>query len=171
MGKLLENKKSISKNIIGIELENGVSKDFDFSKDILEWSNASEMSEGLQDLCCDRSVSENKDSIHETFVTRILTKAEATARPDAEKAIGDEIKKFENFNAFERVNDVGQFAIKTRWVFTEDKEQSKGYNLKARLCMRGDREKDKDFIRADSPTSHKDSLKLALEIAANENSM
>jgi hypothetical protein len=35
--------------------------------------------------------------------------------------------------------------------------------------MRGDREHDKGNIRADSPTAHKDSLKLALAIAANEN--
>ena len=34
--------------------------------------------------------------------------------------------------------------------------------------MRGDREQDRDLIRADSPTAHKDSLKLALAIAANE---
>jgi hypothetical protein len=35
--------------------------------------------------------------------------------------------------------------------------------------MRGDRELDAGNIRADSPTAHKDSLKLALSIAANEN--
>ena len=35
--------------------------------------------------------------------------------------------------------------------------------------MRGGRELDKENIRADSPTAHKDSLKLALAIAANEN--
>ena len=35
--------------------------------------------------------------------------------------------------------------------------------------MRGDRELDAENIRADSPTAHKDSLKLALSIAANEN--
>ena len=34
--------------------------------------------------------------------------------------------------------------------------------------MRGDREKDVDSIRADSPTAHKDAIKLALAIAANE---
>ena len=34
--------------------------------------------------------------------------------------------------------------------------------------MRGDREKDKESVRADSPTAHKDTLKLALAIAANE---
>ena len=67
-----------------------------------------------------------------------------------------------------RVNDDGQYAIRTRWVVTEPDDESKGYNLKARLCMLGDREKDKESVRADSPTAHKDTLKLALAIAANE---
>ena len=49
-------------------------------------------------------------------------------------------------------------------------DESKGFDvkndLKARLCMRGDSEKDIESIRADSPTAHKDSLKLGLAIAA-----
>ena len=72
------------------------------------------------------------------------------------------------FEAFEVVPDEGQYAIKTRWVFTEHSDDSKGYTLKSRLCMRGDREDNIEQIRVDSPTAHKDSLKLALAIAANE---
>ena len=41
--------------------------------------------------------------------------------------------------------------------------------MKARLCMRGDTEENIEAIRADSPTASKDSLKLGLAIAANEN--
>ena len=106
--------------------------------------------------------------MHEIFVP-VLTKAQVKNRPDAPKAMEDEIKKFESFDTFDTVNDEGQFVIKTRWVFTEHVDESKGYKLKARLCMRGDREQDIGNIRADSPTAHKDSLKLALAIAANEN--
>ena len=40
--------------------------------------------------------------------------------------------------------------------------------MKARLCIRGDMEKGKESIRADSPTASKETLKLALIIAANE---
>ena len=80
----------------------------------------------------------------------------------------DEIKKFQNFDTFEEVDDNGQFVIKTRWVFTEN-DESKGYKLKARLCMRGDKEENVANIRADSPTAHKDTLNLALSIAANKN--
>ena len=80
-----------------------------------------------------------------------------------------EIQKFKNFSAFKEVSDDGQYAIKTRWVYSEADDNSKGCKLKARLCMRGDREHNSDNIRADSPTTHKDSPKLALAIAANEN--
>ena len=79
-----------------------------------------------------------------------------------------EIKKFEDFKAFKVVKDAGQYAIKTRWVFTEHNDESKGYKPKSRLGMQGYREQNIDEIRADSPTAHKDSLKLALGIAANE---
>ena len=80
-----------------------------------------------------------------------------------------EIKKFEDFGAFTRVKDEGQYAITTRWLISESDDDSKGSRLKACLFMRGDTEENIDTIRADSPTAHKDSLKLALAIAANEN--
>ena len=140
--------KSMHKNVIGLRFEDGTEEEFDFSKPGIEWQDVKEASE--------------------TYAT-VLTKSEVKGRPDAEEAMRMEIIKFEKFSAFTRVDDEGQFAIKTRWVFTEDEDQSKGCLLKARLCMRGDTEKDKDNIRADSPTTHKDSLKLALAIAANEN--
>jgi hypothetical protein len=100
----------------------------------------------------------------------VLTKAQVAGRPDVEEAIDQEIKKFHDFSAFKIVEDEGQSAIRTRWVFTDhEDDQSKGYKLKSRLCMRGDTEDNVDLIRSDSPTTHKDSLKLALSIAANEN--
>ena len=169
-GKVVHKRKkgSASKNIVRIRMDDGSIRDIDFTKDVLEWSDAKEVPEDSQDPCCLLSFSENKDILHESFLTRVLTKAQVKDWPDAEKAMVAEIVKFEHFGAFDRVEDIGQFSIKTRWVFTEDEEQSKGCKLKARLCMRGDREKEKHFIRADSPTAHKDSLKLALAIAANE---
>ena len=53
-------------------------------------------------------------------------------------------------------------------MVNEPDDLSKVYNLKARLCMHGDREIDKDSVRADSPTAYKDTLKLVLAVAANE---
>lgn len=171
-GKVIQKQKKSSKfkNTVGIKLENGKEKDFDFSKDIKEWKDEKDCEDKnyyTTDPCCLHTFLEEKDFDHEVFAT-VLTKAEVKGRPDLDQAISDEISKFENFGAFRRVTDEGQYAIKTRWVFSEH-DESKGYKLKARLCMRGDREENRDIIRADSPTANKDSLKLALAIAANEN--
>ena len=51
---------------------------------------------------------------------------------------------------------------------TEQKLDAKNQPYKARLCIREDLEKGKEYIRADAPTASKDALKLALIIAANE---
>ena len=141
--------------------------DIDFSTDVEVWNDAREASEDLVDTCCLYSHSKEKDIMHDTFAT-ILTKAQVRGRPEIDQVMQDEIKKFENFKAFKVVDDNGQFAIKTRWVYSEHTDETKGYKLKARLCMRGDKELDVDKIRSDSPTAHKDTLKLALSIAANE---
>ena len=51
---------------------------------------------------------------------------------------------------------------------SKQKEDGKNQPYKARMCVRGDREIGKEYIRADSPTAAKESLKLALIVAANE---
>ena len=81
--------------------------------------------------------SEEKDILHENFVT-ILTKAQVKGRKDVEKAMKYEISKFESFEAFKKVKYEGQYAIKTRWVYSEHDDQSKGYKVKSRLCLQGD---------------------------------
>ena len=169
IGKVKNKNKKNSKyrNVINMMLEDV--KSYDFEKDILEWKDATNdvPNESSNDVCCLKSLEEEKDMVHDTYAT-ILTKTQTKARPDAPKAIEDEIQKFKNFEAFEEVNDEGQSVIKTRWVFTQHDYDSKGYTLKARLCMRGDKEENIENIRADSPTTHKDTLKLVLAIAANE---
>jgi hypothetical protein len=154
VGKVVrkQKKKSLYKNILGIKLENGTTADYDFSKSVEYWKYKEEE----EDL-----------EVVEAFAT-VLTRAEVRVMPEADKVMKDEIKKFEDFGAFERVDDKGQYAIKTRWVYTKHDDESKGYALKARLCMIGDTEENLESIRADSPTTNKDSFKLALSIAANE---
>ena len=56
-----------------------------------------------------------------------------------------------------------------RWVVTRQEcNDGKNQPIKARLCIRGDLEDGKEDVRADSPTAGRDTLKLALMIAANE---
>ena len=161
-------KKHQNAYIVSIRLEDGTEQDYYFSEEIDSWMDAQANFEDQSEVCCLYSLQKEKDVMHETYAT-VLTKSQVKSRPEANKAMEDEIKKFASFDAFESVKDDGQFSIKTRWVFTDHSEESKGYKLKARLCMRGDREQNIGEIRADSPTAHKDSLKLALAIAANEN--
>ena len=160
--------KSASRNIVTIQTEDGNLEYIDFANDVVQWKDAKEVPKEVKEPCCLLTFSDTPDTFHETFHAKVITSTEAKKRPETSKAMTDEIKKFEQFGAFERVENVGQKAIKTRWVFSEDLEQTKGCKIKARLCMRGDRELDKDSIRADSPTAHKDSLKLMLAVAANE---
>ena len=151
--------------MIKIRLEDGTEKHYDVVKDIIEWKAAHEIVEDQPEVCCLHSLQEGKDLMHETFAT-VLTKAQVKNMPEAPKAMEDEIKKFESFDAFEKVNDEGQFVIKTRWVFTEHTDESKGYKLKARLCMRGFQENVNP--QSDSPTIAKESLKVMLAVSANE---
>ena len=149
--------KSIYRNVLAIEHEEGLVKEYNFTRDIDQWVEEKVENSEVPEPCC--------PILH----SKVLTKVQAKAKPGWQNAVEQEIKKFENFGAFKRVKDEGQFAIKTRWVYTEADESKGVHNdLKARLCMRGDTEEDKDQIRADSPTTHKDSLKLGLAIAANE---
>ena len=160
--------KSAHRNIIGLRFDDGTEEEFDFSKPGVEWQDLKQTTENMKDACCLHSIDSSKDIVHDAYVT-VLTRSQVKGRKDADEAMKAEIAKFEKFSAFKKVIDEGQYAIKTRWVFSEDEEHSKGCLLKARLCMRGDTELNTDTIRADSPTAHKDSLKLALAIAANEN--
>ena len=168
-GKVLWKHKSSSahKNIVCIKLDNGQETQIDFSNHVEEWKDVNQVEEEMNDPCCFYSFSNNKDIQHDIYAT-VLTKKQIKERPEAGQAMKDEIRKFENFEAFRRVKDSGQYAIKARWVVTEHEDESKGYKLKTRLCMRGDREQNRENIRVDSPTAHKDSLKLVLAIAANE---
>ena len=103
----------------------------------------------------------------DSFPVNIVQKKDYN-RPEIQAAMKAEISKFETFKAFEEVVDENQPRIPVRWVVTKQKDDGKNQPFKARLCMRGDLERGKENVRADSPTASKDTLKLALIIAANE---
>ena len=86
--------------MIKIRLEDGTEKHYDVVKDITKWKDAHEIVEDQPEVCCLHSLQEEKDIMHETFET-VLTKAQMKNRLDTPKAMEDEIKKFESFDAFE----------------------------------------------------------------------
>jgi hypothetical protein len=89
-------------------------------------------------------------------------------RLEVQDAMQAEILKYKDFKAFVEVDDEGQNNIPVKWVVTEQKQDGKNQSYKARLCIRGDLEKGKENLRADSPTASKETSKLALTIAVNE---
>ena len=89
--------------------------------------------------------------------------------PDSIKAKDKELQDFASFDVYDVVNRPPKMdMISTQWVLV-DKENDQGeIKRKARLCMRGDCEKNKHLIPTDSPTVNKVTLKLMLTIAASK---
>ena len=108
-----------------------------------------------------------EEDVHESFPVDLVPRRDYGSA-DVQKAMHDEINKYKSFNAFEEVVDEGQDTLPIRWVVSRHEIDGKNQPLKARMCIRGDLEKDKGNIRSDSPTVGKETLKLALNIAANE---
>ena len=73
-----------------------------------------------------------------------------------------ELKNWTDFGVYLEVDDVGQRAINTNWVLVP-----KPTRVKARLCIRGDQEPDKETIRTDSPTANKVNINMFYVIAAS----
>ena len=82
--------------------------------------------------------------------------------PECIKAKERELRNWEQFEVFEEVEDNGQFLINTNWVLVR-----KESGIKARLCIRGDQEPEKDSIRTDAPTVNKVNLKLFYVLAVH----
>jgi hypothetical protein len=62
--------------------------------------------------------------------------------PECVAAKEKEIENWEQFGVYKEVEDVGQKVINTNWVLVR-----KGTGVKARLCVRGDQEPNKECIR------------------------
>ena len=75
----------------------------------------------------------------------------------------DELKKWEQFEVYDEVKDVGQKYLTGRWVCTE-KVTDEGRIPKARFVVRGFQEKTN--IQADSPTGSKECMRIVLMIVA-----
>ena len=103
----------------------------------------------------------------DVFPVEIVEKTDYSST-EVQEAMKKEVEKYKSFNAYEEVDDNGQKSIPIRWVVTKQPMDGKNQPIKARLCIRGDLEKDKNSVRSDSPTAGKDTMKLALMIAANE---
>ena len=113
----------------------------DFQKDIQEWH-----------------VVEDMDEVNMVFVPGTRHNEERV-----KLAKQQELENWKSFGVYESVPLGGQKLMSTRWVITE-KENEGISTVKARLVVRG-YEEEMD-VKADSPTIHKESLRLFLAGAA-----
>ena len=162
-------KTSKYKNVRHLEIENGGLIERDFVNDIEDWKVVEETSveEPTETYFMSDILGMKDENCVEAFPVKILPRNEYK-RPEIQEAMKAEISKFESFKAFKEIEDNGQYSVPIRWVVTEQKLDGKNQPYKARLCIRGDREQGKEHIRSDSPTASKETLKIALIIAANE---
>ena len=78
----------------------------------------------------------------------------------------DEIKNWNENDVYEEVDDVGQSVISMRWVITEKIKEGQ-IRTKARLVARGF-EEDSLGLQKDSPTCSRETVRLALAVAASK---
>ena len=162
-------KTSRHKTLRHVDVEGEGRVELDFAKDIDEWKEnlGNEDLNNYEEEAKEQDIILDEDDCMVAFPVKLIPRAEYH-KPEIQAAMQSEISKFENFEAFEEVDDIGQKRIPIRWVISEQKDDGKNQPYKARLCMRGDLEKGKENVRGDSPTASKDTLKLALIVAANE---
>ena len=166
-------KSSIYKNVKQMVLNDGSKIEKNFDTEVESWKTLEE----FEDTVSDQDVTETyllssilgteSEEIQEVYPVNLVDKKDYNTS-DVQEAMKKEIEKYKSFGAYEEVDNVGQKSIPIRWVISKQPDDGKNQPIKARLCMRGDLEKDKNTVRSDSPTAGKDTMKLALMIAANE---
>ena len=77
-----------------------------------------------------------------------------------------ELNSWEEFDVYDEVPDMGQEMLGTSWMLVKKVIDGK-LGVKARLCVRGDKETNK--FRTDSPAVHKTSINLFFILAAKNN--
>ena len=81
--------------------------------------------------------------------------------PECVSAKETELKSWDEFGVYTEVEDQGQHCLNTNWVLVK-----KDGAVKARLCVRGDQEANKEEIKTDAPTAMKVNVKLFYLLAA-----
>ena len=164
-------KASIHRNFKQLTYENGFREDVDFANNVEDWKPITKDVEETEDanktFFIDQILGYDQEGIQESYPVNLVPKKQHGTK-EVQDAMAKEIAKYASFKAFEEVSDDGQDSLPVKWVVSRHDLDGKNQPLKARLCIRGDLEKEKEMVRSDSPTVGKDTLKMALSIAANE---
>merc|ERR1712240_565638 len=125
--------------------------------------------DGLKDIIGAKYLKMDKS---ECFLENLIYVVEVLVRdhgkPEVIEAKEKEIQNLETYEKFEEVDDIGQETIGSRWIVSEkEKHDGQKQNHKARLVAKGFQERDQP--QSDSPTAAKESFKLLVALAANQN--
>ena len=151
--------------IMNVSEQNGDQYWLDFQKSVLEWTKVDQESE------CTGSGNSTNEIEDETETVEPIETEVLCSTPDTsgyEEAKTSELLSWKENHVYETVADIGQSKIKTRWIYTE-KNSSNGIIKKARLVAKGFQDPEADYIRNDSPTCSKESLRIVFSIISSMN--
>ena len=166
-------KSSIYKDVKQMILKDGSKIEKNFQTEVEEWKPLENLDENHTEVDVNETfilssiLGKESIEVDDVFPVDIVDKKDYSTT-EVQEAMKKEVEKYKSFNAYEEVDDNGQKSIPIRWVVTKQPLDGKNQPIKAWLCIRGDLEKDKNSVRSDSPTAGKDTMKMALMIAANE---
>ena len=93
------------------------------------------------------------------------SKGTEVERPEFEEARQKELQSFIDTETYVEVDDEGQEAISTRWVYTYKPLPDGGFKPKARLVARGYEDREISQLDTSSPTCTKANFRLALALS------
>ena len=146
-----------NKHVMNVSIDDKPPTWLDFKKSVTEWK--------ISDNVCseEESFEDSNEVLYEC--NDILAMSDHTGE-EWKDAKESELSSWKENSVYEKVRDVGQDRIQTRWVCTT-KETANGKMPKARLVARGFQDQQASLTRSDSPTCAKESLRLVLMVVSS----
>ena len=111
---------------------------------------------------------ENSECFDEMAIYTVEVPVREHKKPEVIEAKNKEIENLEKYGVFEEVEDEGQETVGSRWVINrKEKADGQKQKVKGRLVAKGFQEKESP--QSDSPTMLRESMKMFIMVAANEN--
>ena len=152
-----------NKYILNVCPENNNPFWLDFENSVLEWKDVPQKEDHSEIVAEDvLSSGEDHDEVDEEEIS-LFSSVNPTEYLEAMKR---ELQSWVDNNVYSVVSDSGQNRITTRWICTT-KESKEGEIIKARLVARGFQDEESEFIRSDSPTCSKESLRVMLGVISS----
>ena len=129
------------------------------------WMKTVDMGSGHEGIAWNEATHTTENSV---YLGNKVSRKEWTD-PEVMEAMAREIKNLEDMGTFMVVRDNPRYRkLDSTWVITrKEAPDGKGMGaVKARLCVRGDQERDDHTVKTDSPTVDRATVKILFAIAA-----